>query len=144
MVADPKDYRFCGYAEALAGNKRAQAGLISFARAREWKDAAAEYRQRLFVGGGVAGRSDKAVLDREATKRVLAAGGELRPGQILRLRIRHMTDGLVLGSKGFVNEMFVLYRDRFGPKRQSGARPIRGVPLEGLMALRDLRVSAVT
>ncbi|MFU8848745.1 MAG: transposase [Opitutales bacterium] len=27
MVEDPKDYRFCGYAEAVAGQKRAQAGL---------------------------------------------------------------------------------------------------------------------
>ena len=31
LVGDPKDYRFCGYAAALAGNKGAQAGLMSFA-----------------------------------------------------------------------------------------------------------------
>ena len=92
----------------------------------------------------MSGRSDKAVLDREQIKRVLAEGGELSQGQILRLRLRHMTDGVVLGSKEFVNEIFVLYRERFGPRRQSGARPIRGVPLGGLSAMRDLRVSAVT
>jgi hypothetical protein len=38
----------------------------------------------------------------------------------------------------------VLHRERFGPNRRSGARPIRGVPLGGLMTLRDLRVAAVT
>ncbi len=27
LVDDPKDYRFCGYGEAVAGNQRAQAGL---------------------------------------------------------------------------------------------------------------------
>ncbi len=144
LVNDPKDYRFCGYAEALAGNKAAQAGLLSFQKSKEWKQASAEYRQRLFVGAGTAGRSDKALLDREQIKRVLAQGGELSSAQILRLRLRHLTDGAVLGSKSFVNEIFALHRERFGAKRRSGARPIRGVPLAHLSVLRDLRVGAIT
>lgn len=144
LVSDPKEYRFCGYAEAVVGRKEARAGLMSFQAAQQWKEAAAAYRQRLFVGAGTANRSGKAVLDREAIKRVLAQGGELSPGQVLRLRIRHITDGVVLGSKAFVNEMFALHREKFGPKRSSGARPIRGVPLAGLSVLRDLRVSAIT
>ena len=144
LVQDPKDYRFCGYAEALAGNKAAQAGLLTFQQAPTWKQGAAEYRQRLFVGAGVSGRSEKAVLDRKQIMRVLAEGGELSPAQVLRLRLRHMTDGVVLGSKAFVNEMFALHREKFGAKRQNGARPIRGVPLSGLSVLRDLRVNAVT
>ncbi len=65
-------------------------------------------------------------------------------GQVLRLRIRHMSDGVALGSRAFVEEVFIEYRERFGAKRRSGARVIRGVPLGGLMALRDLRVRAVT
>ena len=144
LVQDPKDYRFCGYAEALVGHRAAQAGLMSFQKDKVWKQAAAEYRKRLFVGAGIAGRSDKAVLDREEIKRVLAQGGELSLAQILRLRVRHMTDGVVLGSKAFVNEIFALHREKFGAKRQTGARPIRGVPLPGLSALRDLRVSAIS
>ena len=28
LVGDPKDYRFCGYAEAVAGNRLAKAGLV--------------------------------------------------------------------------------------------------------------------
>jgi putative transposase len=143
LVQDPKDYRFCGYAAALAGDKQARAGLMSFQESEDWKEAAAQYRMRLFVGAGVAGRSDKAVVDREKIKEVLAQGGQLSLGQVLRLRVRHMTDGVVLGSKGFVNEVFALHREKFGRKRQDGARPIRGVPLEGLSVLRDLRVDAV-
>ncbi len=144
LVDDPKEYRFCGYAAALAGNKAARAGLLSFQKSIDWKTGAAEYRKRLFVGAGVAGRSDKLVLDREQIKRVLSQGGELSQAQILRLRLRHLTDGIVLGSKAFVNEIFALHRDKFGAKRQSGARPIRGVPLRELSVLRDLRVSAVS
>ena len=144
LVEDPKDYRFCGYAQALAGHRGARAGLLSFHQGTDWKKAAAQYRQRLMVGSGTAGRSGKAVLDREQIKRVLEQGGELSRAEILRLRLRHMTDGVVLGSKAFVNEIFALHREKFGAKRQTGARPIRGVPLAGLTALRDLRVSAVT
>jgi REP element-mobilizing transposase RayT len=144
LVGDPKDYRFCGYAAAVAGHAGARGGLMSFEAAQDWKVAAAAYRQRLFVGAGVGGQSGKAVLDREQIKRVLAAGGELSLGQVLRLRVRHLTDGVVLGSKGFVNEVFALHRAKFGPKRQSGARPIRGVPLGGLRVLRDLRVGAIS
>ena len=144
LVQDQKDYRFCGYAAAVAGDPAAQAGLASFSKAGAWKQAAAAYRQRLFVGAGRAGGSGKAMLDREQILRVLAQGGELSPAQLLRLRIRHLTDGVVLGSKGFVNEVFVLHREKFGPKRRDGARPIRGVPLAGLSVLRDLRVNAVS
>jgi len=50
---------------------------------------------------------------------------------------------VVLGSKGFVDGVFERYRERFGRNRRSGARPIRAVPLPGLMALRDLRVDVV-
>jgi hypothetical protein len=45
----------------------------------------------------------------------------------------------VLGSEEFVNEMFREFRDRFGPKRKSGARKLKGLPFTGLRTLRDLR-----
>ena len=144
LVEDPAEYRFSGYGEAVAGGKRAQEGLMSFQEKAEWEEGGAAYRRRLYVGGGVSGSSGKRVLDREAIKAVMARGGELSWGQVLRLRIRHMSDGVVLGSKGFVNEIYAMHREKFGARRRDGARPIRGVRLGGLMALRDLRVDAVT
>ncbi len=144
LVTDPKEYRFCGYGKALGGSRRAQAGLLTFYPKMEWAQAATEYRKRLYVSGGAAGQSGKAVLSREAIKKVLEQKGELSQGEVLRLRIRHMTDGVILGSKGFVNEMFLLYRERFGKRRKDGARPIRGAPQIGLSSMRDLRVAAVT
>ncbi|MBM3882433.1 MAG: hypothetical protein FJ387_22370 [Verrucomicrobia bacterium] len=113
---------------------------------REWKEVGAEYRRRLFVRGGVSGSSGKVALSREQIKRVLQKGGELSVGEVLRLRIRHMTDGVVLGSKGFVDAVWLAHREWFGGKRRSGARPIRGggAALAGVRALRDLRVEAIT
>ena len=76
-------------------------------------------------------------------KEVIAQGGELSLGQVLRLRVRHLSDGVALGTKAFVNEVFTRYREKFGPKRKDGARPIRALASIGLNALRDLRVRAL-
>ncbi|MBL9175812.1 MAG: hypothetical protein JNL10_19875, partial [Verrucomicrobiales bacterium] len=92
------------------------------------------------VTAGSSGRSDKVALDRETILAELKRGGELSLGQVLRLRVRHFTDGVVLGSREFVNEVFVQHREKFGPRRQDGARRIRGVPLPDFRVLRDLRV----
>ena len=143
LVKDPKDYRFCGYAAALTGATTIRQSLMSFLEPADWGKAAAEYRRLLFVTAGSANHSDKAVLDRQTIRAELARGGELSLGQVLRLRVRQMSDGVVLGSKDFVNEMFVRHRDRFSARRKDGARPIRGVPLPGLCVMRDLRVNAI-
>ncbi len=144
MVEDPKEYRHCGYAAAVAGgNGRVRRGLMSFLNGKSWSEASAEYRTGLLLRSAESGHSKKKALDREAILAALRDGGQLRAGEVLRLRIRHLSDGVVLGSKGFVDEVFERYRERFGPNRRSGARPIRAVPLPGLMSLRDLRVDTV-
>jgi putative transposase len=143
LVQDPKDYRFCGYAAALGGNRLARQGLLSISEKKGWKAGAAAYRMRLFMVGGATKQRGKVVLDREKIKEVLAQGGQLSLPEVLRLRVRHMSDGVALGSKEFVNEVFRLYRDKFGPKRKDGARPIRALASIGLTALRDLRVRAI-
>jgi hypothetical protein len=143
LVEDPKDYRFCGYAAAVSGNALARKGLMSFHAETNWGECAAAYRMRLFVGGGAAHQSGKVVLDKEKIKEVLAQRGELSLGQVLRLRVRHMSDGVALGTRAFVEEVFVLHREKFASKRKNGARPIRALSSIGLNALRDLRVRAL-
>ncbi|MEX1116724.1 MAG: hypothetical protein WEB53_15870, partial [Akkermansiaceae bacterium] len=62
---------------------------------------------------------------------------------MLRCRVRYFTDGAVIGSKAFVNEVFVGARERFTAKRKDGARRMRGngAPAAGeLWSMRDLRV----
>jgi hypothetical protein len=61
---------------------------------------------------------------------------------MLQHRIRYFTDGAVIGTRIFVDEAFVNSRSRFGPKRNSGARKMRGnasaaSPL--IYSMRDLR-----
>ena len=143
LVEDPKDYRFCGYATAVTGNALARKGLMSFLRKASWGETAAAYRMRLFVRGGAVHQSGKVVIDREKIKAVIEQGGELSLGEVLRLRVRHMSDGVALGTREFVNEVFTRHREMFGPKRKDGARPIRALARFGLTALRNLRVRAL-
>jgi len=140
LVADPKDYRWCGYAAAVAGDTEVRRGLMTFLEASKWKKAGPEYRQMLFVKSGVAGHSGKTVLDREAIKKVIDAGGELALAEVLRVRVRYFSDGVALGSKEFVDAVRAEFREHFGAKRKTGARKIgTGDAIPGLFAMRDLR-----
>ena len=60
IVEDPKDYRFCGYASALAGNTLARQGLMSCGLGANWDACAAAYRMRLLDTGGSVHPSGKA------------------------------------------------------------------------------------
>jgi putative transposase len=81
-------------------------------------------------------------MSAEEVAREKERAGELSMGKMLRCRVRYFTDGVVIGSRGFVNEAFASARERFGPKRKDGARMMRGkdaVAAEWLWSLRDLR-----
>ena len=55
---------------------------------------------------------------------VRLAGGRLGVGEALRCKIRHFTEGLVLGSVEFVEAHFQRYRRHFSAYRMRGSRPI--------------------
>ena len=81
----------------------------------------------------------KGGFTRERIEAERKRGGRLPVWQVLRCRVRYFTDGAVLGSKGFVDGVFVRERSRFGPNRESGARKIRDEVLGAVMSLRDLK-----
>lgn len=101
LVVDPVDYRFCGYAEAVAGSEAARAGIRSIMGKTDWAGAQPHYRETLF-GTGAAPREAAAGIPQEELQRVISAGGRLPLAQVLRCRIRYFTDGAVLGSKAYV------------------------------------------
>ena len=79
----------------------------------------------------------------EEVEAVLKQGGTLPLHEILRCRVRYFSDGLVLGSKQFVDAAFARYKDRFGLKRTSGARAMRYGDWNGLATMRDLRRAVI-
>ena len=75
-------------------------------------------------------------------EQVVPSTGHVALSRMLRWKLRYFTDGAVLGSRGFVDELFARCRDRFGPRRRSGARKLRGnaAGAAGLLwSARDLR-----
>jgi REP element-mobilizing transposase RayT len=109
IVADPKDYRFCGYAEAVAGNEQARQGICHLMDGDGWSAAHARYRQMLF-GVGAVPREDAATITPKEFQRVLAEGGRLPLHVVLRCRVRYFTDAAVFGSGAFVETHFRIRR----------------------------------
>ena len=70
---------------------------------------------------------------------MLAAKGRLPVTEYLRCRVRYFCDGTVFGGREFVEGIFREFRGRFGPKRKSGARVMRGLADAALFTVRDLR-----
>ncbi|MBE2286549.1 MAG: transposase [Prosthecobacter sp.] len=151
LVKDPKDYRWCGYAEAVSGSRRAQRGLskVTAKPVDGWEAAggAEAYRCLLFSTGVEVkdAQNENAVrqgVTAEEARQVLKEKGRLSNTEMVRLRVRYFSDGLVLGSKKFVETVFIENRDKFGPKRRDGARRI-AESAGGLFALRRLRKRSV-
>jgi len=131
LVIDPKEYRYCGYAQAVAGDKRAQQGLASLFPGKTWEEAQPEYRILLFLRAAKP-RSKGAVLPVEVAARVVAEGGKIPWGELLRCRARYLTDGAVLGSKAFVAEQLAEYRKRTGRGQRTR---VRELPEHGGLAI---------
>jgi REP element-mobilizing transposase RayT len=153
LVQDPKDYRYCGYAEAVAGDCAARKGLSlvmqSLCSDHRWKQIGPEYRKLMYVQGGHKGLSPdgkplSGCFTKEKVQKILDQGGSLPMQEALRCRVRYFSDGLVLGSKQFVEDMFTEYRDQFGSKRPNGARPMKYGQWDGLCTLRALRLNPVS
>ena len=89
-----------------------------------------------------AGQIQRRGLDRETVRKVKEKGGKLSRAQLLRCRVRYFTDGVAIGSKAFIENVFRERRDHFGPKRKDGARAIKESDTV-LFSLRNLRVQAV-
>jgi REP element-mobilizing transposase RayT len=164
MVADPADYRWSSYGEAIGGGakgngKKSREGLVRACLAHEgvgfeaerWKDASRIYRRLMGMalgknkgraaveGRGVVTKNTAEMLESEDNETVLP---DLGMAGMLLCRIRYFTDGAVIGSRAFVNGAFEGARERFGAKRKDGARRMRGSGSAAkgvLWSLRDLR-----
>jgi REP element-mobilizing transposase RayT len=141
LADDPKDYRFCGYAEAVAGSALAQRGLAAVfgTTTQSWPEVHARYRLLLF-GTGAGSREHGRVISPEEFQRVLAADGKLPLATVLRCRVRYFTDGAVLGSQAFVATQLARYRKRAGPCAHTAPCPLPDLTDWGdLATLRKLR-----
>jgi putative transposase len=137
IVSDPQDYRFCGYAEAVAGVKAARDGLVRVMQSPDgkmanWERMGKHYRHLLYQRGAKDPERNRGGIDVTRVEAVLANGGRLTMREALHCRVRYFSDGMILGSRVFVDDTFQRYRSNFGVKRQTGAR---NMPSGGRCAL---------
>jgi len=145
IVEDPKDYRFCGYAEAVAGRKHAvrslkflTAGLYSISQ----EEALAHYRCMLF-GKGSAPIGGKVQIDRMHAVRVLEEEqGRLPYHILLRCRIRYFSEGAVLGSVEFVQSYMESWQSSTGRKYPPKPQNIRTEDTKLLAVMKNVRGAA--
>jgi putative transposase len=143
LAEDPKDYRFCGYSEAVAGNEVARKGIRLVRGGEDWMAAQSAYRTILF-GTGAGPREKSAGISIAAFKRVVEAGGKLPLADALRCRIRYFSDGAVLGSKAFVEQQLAAYRKKTGRRDGPGPRALPAIADWGpLTVLRNVRQPAL-
>lgn len=139
VVADPKDYRFCGYGEAVAGNTRARRGFNRLVAGSDWASRQASYRELLF-GKGAGPKSQGAKISPAALQKVVRAKGRLPLATVLRCRVRYFNDGAVLGSQAFVQSHLARYQAQTGLRARTAPREVPRVTDWGdLMTLRGLR-----
>jgi len=163
LVDDVDDYyRWCGYAAAMAGDAGALDGLRVIDQAREahvewpqteegtlenyrlWLFGKGEQREGVIDDEGTVGPVGRAGIDPAKVAEVRAKRGKLSRWEMLRCRVRYFSDGVALGEKGWIESVFALRRTWFGPKRKTGARPLRGLDAPGLRTMRDLQVNVVS
>lgn len=168
MVGDPGDYRWCGYAEAMAKRARSRRGVVRIigqaawpralaAGAQPWgadvfpglveQRALAIYRAILGGQGGERKREDGTTVRRGLSEKMrakLTTPNERRlAAEVLMRRVRHFTRGVIFGSRAMIDEWFQSNRwvvtGRSRTERRCGAKSLGQAALRGLYALRDVR-----
>jgi REP element-mobilizing transposase RayT len=166
IVQDPADYRWCAYAEAMAGETRARRGLVRIVGQCAWlrADAAAAepwgsqpfspmiekralvfYRALLGAQGQARRRQDGSIarrgLPEPVRQRFLSASEQRLASEVLHRRVRNFTRGLLFGSRAFVDQWFERHRDYVAGSsrvaRKRGSIPLGNALLRGLYTFRN-------
>ena len=144
QVDDPADYRFCSYAAAMGGKASAIEGYRLIYGGRSFADAIAGYRLWLFGKGATPkGEQDKdrGVISEDKVDAVIRTGGKVEMAELLRRRVRYFSDGMAIGSRLFLKEIYEQNRDCFPESRKARFASMKGTDWGGLQVVRDLKVN---
>lgn len=157
LVDDPKDYRWSGYGEAVAGKVQRRGGLLRVYGERsedqeKWGECQAWYRALLFgkngaqaseviVGGDQEANRGEATASSATSKRARAQRWQLNIAEVARVRVRYLTESLAFGTREWVEGVFQRNRAKLKLKRKEGARVPKEKGLEDWRGLKDVRVT---
>ena len=151
IVREPKEWRWCGYAEAAAARSLSREGIYEILGERDeakrdgvgWLRVHQRYRA-LMICEGVQRRDEEGRIVRKGLTpaEVEAAeqeGFELPALELLLHRVRYFSDGLALGSAEFLEGIFRRKKRALKLKRKVGSRVPRLEEMGSLCTLKDLR-----
>ncbi len=145
LVHDPLEYRWNGYAEAMAGNA-SQRDALESVLPPEYR-CLESYRMLIHQAGreqfGPDGRPTRPGFKPETIARVWTEGGRISAAELIRCRVRYMVEGVVIGSREFVEDVFRGIRSYYNPRRRTGARRVRGLD-PPVFSLKRFRLNPVT
>lgn len=146
-VVEPADYRYCGYAAAVSGDLIARERIAELLgiQGESWEEIARCYRSILMETGVEVvddhGNVLKKGISIEAVEQERLRDYAMRKRTLLLCKIRYFSEGLVLGSREFVEAQFKKNRAKMGVKRGEGACVPKNETLVrfGLRVLLDIR-----
>jgi REP element-mobilizing transposase RayT len=147
LVEDPKDYRFCGYAEAVAGNKQANDGLRMIwvdQKGKTMRNAGISdvvlQAHRELIFGKLAVDADLSQPTRKQALKVLEKEDSVLPkATVLRCRVRYFTDGAILGSAEFVRGFTGVWQLEKKRKHRPKLNRMRGADWGDLAVIHGIR-----
>ena len=129
IVKNPRDYRWCSYTAAVAGEASARQGITQavggLACNRTWEEIELIYRTYFTyrLSGGDNGEKQKPMTTAEA----------------MLVRIRYFTEGYIIGSKEFIEQHYKSKREIISPDRKKICNKIPGGLWDELHSFRDVR-----
>ena len=128
-----------GTMEVSAAEARGSCGATDGSGGGEaLREEAREYRKLLYGEAARTRRGGGAVVELEKAWAVEREGGKLSLAQLLRCRVRYLTDGAVIGGKAWMEAWLRANKETYG-KRKTPPRQMRGGVWGGLCSLRDLK-----
>jgi len=167
IAKDPKNYRWCGYGEAVAGGQLARNGILRVLselesdtdkdgwsgardlRKYDWRKESKRYRLILFEDGASfsestaelqSSRKKRKGFSESDVEKEQAREGQLSIAEIASCKSRYFVEGAVLGSRQWVNDVIEgIKGDYLSPERKGkSSKPQGALKKSGLWSLRKL------
>jgi putative transposase len=135
LVERPENYRYCGLSQMVTGGREAnwldyspiEAALFAWGfKINGLKDVINKYLEIIYLRGGREKEGQGSIPEKEKIRSLLAIS--------FHRRIRHFTDGVVLGNEEFCEKIFREFRTFFQRRREihSYQLMMEETPLSGL------------
>jgi hypothetical protein len=77
-------------------------------------------------------------IPREKVNEVVRQGGKLPLKELLRVKVRYLTAGGIVGSRAFIRKVYEGRKEALGPKRSRISTPMKHGEWGGLHVFRNL------